>query len=132
LLISGCIAVFKNIMDLYTSKTTGQIRVACQDIHQDHRADNQQTTCKNQVPGRTPKPIGGYAFAYGPAHDQGTVVLCPPFFAPGQESLGEVLAELRSRPNQQKDSRVMTGKFAMLLHELTHLPSIEGQQDGKW
>ncbi|CAJ2507826.1 Uu.00g090120.m01.CDS01 [Anthostomella pinea] len=120
--------VFKTIMDLYTSKTTGQIRIACQDMHQDHRTDDEQTTCTNRVPGRKPKLIGGYAFAYGPAHDQGTVVLCAPFFAPGQENLGEVLAELRSHKDQQHDAKVMSGKFTMLLHELTHLPSIEGQQ----
>ncbi|KAK6835015.1 hypothetical protein PG987_009709 [Apiospora arundinis] len=123
--------VFKNIMDLYTSKTTGKIRIACKDIHQDHRADNKQTTCNNKVPGRKPLKIGGYAFSYGPEHDQGTIVLCPPFFAPGQESLPDKLKSLRNNKNEQKDGRLMTGKFKTLLHELTHLPSIEGQRDGK-
>ncbi|KAH9906303.1 hypothetical protein F4778DRAFT_778690 [Xylariomycetidae sp. FL2044] len=121
--------VFDNIMDLYTSKITGKIRIGCQDIHQDHRADDKQTKCSNTVPGQGTKKIGGYAFAYGPNHEDGTVVLCAPFFAPGQESLPEVLAELRSHQGEQKNSRLMTGKFAMLLHELAHLPSIEGQID---
>lgn len=118
-------------MDLYTSKTTGKIRIACKDIHQDHRADNKQTTCNNKVPGRKPLKIGGYAFSYGPEHDQGTIVLCPPFFAPGQESLPDKLKSLRNNKNEQKDGTLMTGKFKTLLHELTHLPSIEGQRDGK-
>lgn len=126
----GRTAVFGNIMGLYTSKTTGKIRISCEDLPQPHRTENEQVYCKKDVI-TTNSPIGGYAFSTGPSYEEGTIVLCSPFFAPGQEHLGAILSHLRVHPGEQRDPTGMTGKAHMLLHELTHLSAVEGQSEGE-
>lgn len=119
-----------NIMDLYTSKTVGKIRISCEDLPQPHRTESEQVYCKKDVI-TTNSPIGGYAFSTGPSYEEGTIVLCLPFFAPGQEHLNATLSHLRSHPGEQRDPTGMTGKAHMLLHELPHLSSVEGQSEGE-
>lgn len=80
------LAVFGTIMDLYTWKTIGKIRISCQDLHQQHGTENEQVYCKKDTI-TSNKPIGGYAFSTGPSYEEGTIIVCPPFFAPGRVCL---------------------------------------------
>jgi hypothetical protein len=124
------IAVFGDIMDLYTSKTTGKIRISCEDLPQPHRTESEQVYGKKDTK-TSNKPIGGYVVSTGPSYEEGTIVMCSPFFAPGQEHLLAIITHLDDHPAEQHSPLGMSGKAHMLLHELTHLSSIEGQNEGE-
>ncbi|POS71111.1 oviduct-specific glycoprotein [Diaporthe helianthi] len=89
---------------------------------------SEQVYCKKDTI-TSNKPIGGYAFSTGPTYEEGTIVMCPPFFAPGQEHLLAIKINLDGHPAQQHSPIVMTGKAHMLLHELSHLSSIQGESE---
>jgi hypothetical protein len=123
------IAVFSNIQQLDGSHR--KINLSCKDVHQTHRSEKAQVTCNNEI-NSAPGYIGGYAFAYGSTYEESTIVLCSPFFAPGQEHLKDIVTGLRKGPREdQKDPNKMIGKAKILLHELTHLPAVEGRSESK-
>lgn len=118
-------------MDLYTLKRIGKIRISCKDLPQPHRTENEQVYCK-KVTMTSNKPIGGYTLPTGPSYEEGTIIMCDPFFASGQEHLLAIITHLDDHPEEQHSPLGMSGKAHILLHELTHLSSIEGQNEGEW
>ncbi|KAG5761505.1 hypothetical protein H9Q72_010396 [Fusarium xylarioides] len=69
--------------------------------------------------------IGAYAFSTEATIEKSTIVLCDPFWAPGQEFLGEIVDNLRKAPvGDRKNPNLMVGKGKILLHELTHLTAL--------
>jgi hypothetical protein len=95
--------------------------MSCVDIHQFNKPQASQTTCALALQFGE---VGGYAFSYSEKLEDNTIVMCKPFFAPGQELLEPLLKELRSNKAYQKDPHQMNGKTRMLLHEITHLAAI--------
>jgi len=77
--------------------------------------------------GRGPWP----GVSNGSSYEGGTIVLCPPFFAPGQFHLEKIKKDLDNDKSQQKTSTAMIGKAKTLLHELAHLSSLAGQEKGE-
>ncbi|KAF5707982.1 SGNH hydrolase [Fusarium mundagurra] len=115
-------AIFHNIEEL--SKNGRKMQISCKDIYQDHRGPNDQVTCKNVI-NSSAGSIGAYAFSTEPTIEKSTIVLCDPFWAPGQEFLGEIVENLRKAPgDDRKNPNLMVGKGKILLHELTHLPAL--------
>ncbi|KAG5659943.1 hypothetical protein KAF25_003465 [Fusarium avenaceum] len=122
--ITRIYTIFHNIEEL--SKNGRKMQVSCQDIYQDHRGANDQVTCKNVIQSSSGS-IGAYAFSTEPTIEKSTIVLCEPFFAPGQEFLGKLVDDLRKAPaGDNKNPNLMTGKGRILLHELTHLVAMAG------
>lgn len=98
-------------------------------MYQDFRSEAGQVTCKNVIESSS-GTIGAYAFAPSGSYEESTVVLCSPFFAPGQETLGDRISDLRKASrDDRKNPNLMDGKFRMLLHELVHLPAVEGTEE---
>ena len=125
-----CAEVFGSIKDLEAGRYNGPIHISCKDIFQTHRPENQQVKCENTA-GDGKGGVGGYAFAYGPEHEDGTIVLCKRYFEPGQQSLSEIYTEIqKAGPSTAKNPNNIIGKGKLLLHELTHLPSISKAQSG--
>ncbi|KAH7132708.1 hypothetical protein EDB81DRAFT_904555 [Dactylonectria macrodidyma] len=122
--------VFQSVKDLEAGHMNGPIHISCKDVYQTNRPDAQQVNCANEVRDGSAGSIGGYAFSYGPNHEDGTIVLCPIFFMEGQMHLSGIVEELQKLgPNSRKDPNNMIGKAKMLLHELSHLPSLSGTED---
>jgi hypothetical protein len=120
--------IYANIMELYTEKIYGKIRMSCEDIYQEHKTLEKQVTCQGATHlGST----GGYAFSYSQKLEENTIVMCSAFFSPGQELLHPLLDELRSHSENQRDPHQMNGKTRMLLHEMTHLAAISETSEGK-
>ncbi|KAF4997636.1 hypothetical protein FGRMN_3668 [Fusarium graminum] len=121
--ISRIYTIFHNIQELSTNGR--KMQISCQDIYQDHREANNQVTCNNVIASSSGS-IGAYAFSTEPTIEKSTVVLCKPFWAPGQGYLGRIVNTLRNSPQQddRKNPYLMTGKAKVLLHELTHLPAL--------
>ncbi|WZH40929.1 Chitinase [Fusarium acuminatum] len=113
--------IYGNILKLYTDKVHGKIRMSCKDIYQKHRTVAKQVNCASETHFGE---IGGYAFSYDEQLVNNTIVMCKPFFQPGQELLLGLLKELRGNKAYQKDPHQMNGKTRMLLHEITHLAAI--------
>ncbi|KAG7406899.1 Chitotriosidase-1 [Fusarium oxysporum f. sp. rapae] len=113
--------IYTNILKLYTDKIHGKIRMSCKDIYQTHRAKTDQVSCSSETHFGE---VGGYAFSYSEKLENNTIVMCKPFFQPGQELLQPLLKELRSNKEYQKDPHQMNGKTRMLLHEITHLAAM--------
>jgi hypothetical protein len=120
--------IYANILKLYDDKVYGKIRIGCQDLYQTHRSKYQQTNCKAEL---ADGEVGGYAFSYSEKLEDNTIVMCDPFFRPGQELFEPKLKELRGNKAYQKDTRQLNGKFHMLLHELTHLAAMSETSTGK-
>ncbi|KAF5690636.1 oviduct-specific glycoprotein [Fusarium denticulatum] len=115
-------AIFHNIEEL--NKNGRKMQISCQDVYQEHRAANDQVTCKNVIQSSSGS-IGAYAFSTEPTIEKSTIVLCDPFWAPGQEFLGEIVDNLRKAPeDDRKNPNLMIGKGKILLHELTHLVAL--------
>ncbi|KAF5549973.1 SGNH hydrolase [Fusarium napiforme] len=115
-------AIFHNIEEL--SKNGRKMQISCQDIYQDHKGANDQVTCKNVIQSSSGS-IGAYAFSTEATIEKSTIVLCDPFWAPGQEFLGEIVDNLRKAPEgDRKNPNLMVGKGKILLHELTHLTAL--------
>ncbi|KAI7762938.1 hypothetical protein LZL87_013429 [Fusarium oxysporum] len=120
--ISRIYTIFHNIEEL--SKNGRKMQISCQDIYQDHRAANDQVTCGNVIKSSSGS-IGAYAFSTEATIEKSTIVLCEPFWAPGQEFLGEIVDNLRKAPeDDRKNPNLMIGKGKILLHELTHLTAL--------
>lgn len=77
------------------------------------------------------QPIGGYALSDGPSYEGGTIVLCLPFFALGQEYLTDIKKTLDKDRCQQKSPTALIGKDKVLLHEMGHLADLSGSEDDK-
>lgn len=110
------------------------MQISCQDVYQDHRGANDQVTCGNVIQSSSGS-IGAYAFSTEATIEKSTIVLCSPFWAPGQEFLGEIVDNLRKAPEgDRKNPNLMVGKGKILLHELTHLPALAeaSTNDGEW
>jgi hypothetical protein len=120
--------IYGNILKLYTDKVHGKIRMSCKDIYQKHRTVAKQVNCASETHFGE---IGGYAFSYDEQLVNNTIVMCKPFFQPGQELLLGLLKELRGNKAYQKDPHQMNGKTRMLLHEITHLAAIAESPIGK-
>jgi hypothetical protein len=118
--------IYDNILNLYEDKVYGKIHIACQDVYQKNRAV--QVTCKTELENGE---IGGYAWSYSDKIDEQLIVMCDPFFRPGQELLLDLLKELRSHKSYQKDPHQLLGKTRMLLHEITHLAAMAESKSGK-
>ncbi|KAF5628951.1 oviduct-specific glycoprotein [Fusarium sp. NRRL 52700] len=115
-------AIFHNIQEL--SKNGRKMQISCQDVYQEHRSEKDQVKCKNEIQSSSGS-IGGYAFSTEPTIEKSTIVLCDPFFGPGQEFLGEIVDNLRKSPEgDRKNPNLMVGKGKILLHELTHLTAL--------
>ncbi|KAL3593209.1 hypothetical protein FPOAC2_07503 [Fusarium poae] len=108
--------IYANILKLYTDKVYGKIHMSCIDVEQTHR--KQQTSCASEV---RKGGVGGYAFSYSQKIEDQYIVMCYPFYQPGQPLLKDLLVELRGHKSYQKDPHQMNGKTRMLLHEITHL-----------
>ncbi|KAK8097499.1 hypothetical protein PG984_016638 [Apiospora sp. TS-2023a] len=122
--------VYGNILDLWSSKTTEKIVISCEDIPQPWRAEKDRAYCNKKEPEMGIKPIGGYALTHGPSgYDGASIVMCPPFFAPGQEHLADIKKNLDNEKSQQKTATAMVGKARMLLHEMSHLAALVGRDD---
>ncbi|KAK7968654.1 hypothetical protein PG988_007727 [Apiospora saccharicola] len=122
--------VYGNILDLWSSKTTEKIVISCEDIPQPWRAEKDRAYCNKKEPEMGIKPIGGYALTHGPSgYDGASIVMCPPFFAPGQEHLADIKKNLDNDKSQQKTATAMVGKARMLLHEMSHLAALVGQDE---
>jgi hypothetical protein len=120
--------IYTNILKLYTDKIHGKIRMSCKDIYQTHRAKADQVSCSSETHFGE---VGGYAFSYSEELEDNTIVMCKPFFQPGQELLEPLTKELRSNKAYQKDPHQMNGKTRMLLHEITHLAAMAESPVGK-
>ncbi|OBS20320.1 hypothetical protein FPOA_06693 [Fusarium poae] len=108
--------IYANILKLYTDKVYGKIHMSCVDVEQTHR--KQQTSCASEI---RKGGVGGYAFSYSQKIEDQYIVMCRPFYQPGQPLLKDLLVELRGHKSYQKDPHQMNGKTRMLLHEMTHL-----------
>jgi hypothetical protein len=120
--------IYANILKLYTDKVHGKIRMGCKDIYQTHRSLADQVKCSNAV---HLGEVGGYAFSYSEKLEDNTIVMCKPFFQPGQELLKGLIKELGTNKGYQKDPHQMNGKTRMLLHEITHLAAMSETSSGK-
>jgi hypothetical protein len=120
--------IYANIFELYTEKIHGKIRMSCEDVYQDHKTQANQVTCSSATQFGE---VGGYAFSYSAKLEDNTIVMCKPFFQPGQELLEPLIKELRNNKAYQKDPHQMNGKTRMLLHEITHLAAISETPAGK-
>ncbi|KAG5802476.1 hypothetical protein H9Q74_009537 [Fusarium xylarioides] len=125
-------AIFHNIEEL--SKNGRKMQISCQDVYQEHRVAKDQVTCKNVIQSSSGS-IGAYAFSTEPTIEKSTIVLCDPFWAPGQEFLEEIVDNLRKAPEgDRKNPNLMVDKGKILLHELTHLTALAeaSTNDGEW
>jgi hypothetical protein len=120
--------IYANISELYTEKIYGKIRMSCEDVYQDHKTQANQVTCSSATHFGE---VGGYAFSYSAKFEDNTIVMCNPFFQPGQELLEPLITELRSNSAYQKDPHQMNGKTRMLLHEITHLAAVSETSESK-
>lgn len=102
--------------------------MSCKDIYQTHRKPKDQVTCASET---FFGEVGGYAFAYDEQLVNNTIVMCRPFFQPGQELLKGLIKELDSNKAYQKDPHQLNGKTRMLLHEISHLAGIAESPVGK-
>ncbi|KAF5561827.1 SGNH hydrolase [Fusarium phyllophilum] len=120
--ISRIYTIFHNIEEL--SRNGRKMQISCQDVYQEHREAIDQVTCKNEIKSSFGY-IGAYAFSTEATIEKSTIVLCDPFWAPGQEFLGEIVDNLRKAPvGDRKNPNLMVGKGKILLHELTHLTAL--------
>ncbi|KAL2069318.1 hypothetical protein VTL71DRAFT_15656 [Oculimacula yallundae] len=110
--------VYANIANLRSKSS--KIRVSCVDLAVPPPLA--PTSCS--TPG-----IGGYAFGTSKEYHDNTIVLCDGFFSPNLLTLGEREKFLRDDRSAQKDPNQMFNKAATLIHELAHLPAIEGRDD---
>jgi hypothetical protein len=120
--------IYANILELYTEKIHGKIRMSCEDVYQEHETQAKQVNCKSATYWGQ---IGGYAFDNSAKLEDATIVMCKPFFNPGQELLQPLIKELREHPGYQKDPYQMNGKTRMLLHEITHLAAIAEKDESR-
>jgi hypothetical protein len=113
--------IYANILELYTEKIYGKIRMSCEDIVQTHKTKSQQSRCAREV---YFGEVGGYAFSYSEKLEDQTIVLCKPFFESYRLLLEPLIQNLRDNKEYQKDPHQMNGKTGILLHEMTHLAAI--------
>ena len=120
--------IYANILQLYTDKIHGKIRMSCEDLLQTNKAPWSQTSCSLAL---QLGEVGGYAFAYSAKLEDNTIVMCKTFFQPGQELLEPLIKELRSNRAYHNDPNQMNGKTRILLHEITHLAAISETPESK-
>jgi hypothetical protein len=113
--------IYANILELYTEKIHGKIRMSCVDVVQTHKTKSQQNSCSREV---DLGEIGGYAFSYSEKLEDQTIVLCKLFFQSYRLLLEPLVQNLRDNKEYQKDPHQMNGKTGILLHEMTHLAAI--------